>query len=554
MGRLLGLGLLLVLLACTAPPRDVPTATLEPADLTAVASVFGPAPGAPTPRLQAYRGPVLVVLRRHGLRLAESWGEGSDWWDNLRTAARQAREKTKEQPTSVELCFGHDLEPHLGKLGKVHTGVLGLEVEAQGQRKRMAPTQMLARNLSFPKALRTLVDINQVPPDQVRVFTFQAEQVLVQLGDPPVARRMLRGNLPVGLEEVTPERLTELRDDLGGWLLANMQPDGRLVYKYWPSRGEESPLNNPLRQFMAAWVLESWPAGRQAAARNLAYDLKTFYRPGEIVYRDEVKLGAMAMAALAIMDSPERARYGRQLEALVGTVESLARPDGSFRTFLRPEKRQNDNQNFYSGEAQLLRAHLYAEHPEPAALARFMKTMGYYRAWFRRRPNPAFVPWHTRACVLVYRHHPDDELRAFVFEMNDWLLGKAAMQEWDDAAYPDLQGRFYNPRRPDYGPPHASSTGAYLEGLCQAYALARDTGDETRAERYRTALLRGARDLLQLEFKDEVDLFYVSRPERVRGGLRTEVYDNELRVDNVQHALSAVQSMLQVLYGAQGQR
>ncbi len=550
MGRLL-LALLL-LLACSPPPAQVHSPELEAADLAAIAAAFGPNPGSPTPRLLAFRGPVLVVLRKDGRRLSQAWSEGSDWWANLEQAARQARQATGEAPTAAEICLTHGYQPHLGKLAGVHRGILGLEVEVGGARSRLAPTEMLARNLSFPRAIKALVDTRAVPPDQVAVTTFKSEQVLVQLGPPPTARRMVRGNELVPEEAVTRQALESMSADLVAWLQANLQPDGRLVYKYWPSRGQESEANNPLRQFMATWVLEQWPSAREQAARNLRYNLKTFYRPGEIVYRDEVKLGAMAIAALALLDSPERKRYATELAALCSTIESLARPDGSFRTFLRPKKRENDNQNFYSGEAQLLRARLYLERPTPEARERFLKSFVYYREFFRRQPNPAFVPWHTRALVLFHSKEPDPELRDFVFEMNDWLLDRAAMQEWDNSLYPDLKGRFYNERRPDYGPPHASSTGAYMEGLAEAYKLARDLGDRRRAEGYLLALKRGARDLMQLQFRDQVDLFYVSRPERVRGGLRTEVYDNEIRVDNVQHALSAIQALLEVW--PQGQR
>ena len=51
---------------------------------------------------------------------------------------------------------------------------------------------------------------------------------------------------------------------------------------------------------------------------------------------------------------------------------------------------------------------------------------------------------------------------------------------------------------------------------------------------------------MQLEFGDEVDLYYISKRARVRGGLRTTVYDNEIRVDNVQHGLMALLDILKI--------
>ena len=125
--------------------------------------------------------------------------------------------------------------------------------------------------------------------------------------------------------------------------------------------------------------------------------------------------------------------------------------------------------------------------------------------------------------------------------MNDWLL---SMQQWDGLTA-DLRGRFYDPSRPYFGPPHAASTGAYLEGLADALALARALGDEIRATAYQRAVDRGLRSLRQLQFRDHRDAFYIFRKERVLGALRTEVYDNTVRIDSAAHALAAAIKVLQ---------
>jgi hypothetical protein len=75
--------------------------------------------------------------------------------------------------------------------------------------------------------------------------------------------------------------------------------------------------------------------------------------------------------------------------------------------------------------------------------------------------------------------------------------------------------------------------------------VARAAGDAARQETYRRTLVRGLRSLTQLTFRDETDLFYVSRRAAVRGGVRTTVYDNAIRVDNVQHSLMAVLDILE---------
>jgi hypothetical protein len=132
--------------------------------------------------------------------------------------------------------------------------------------------------------------------------------------------------------------------------------------------------------------------------------------------------------------------------------------------------------------------------------------------------------------------------------MNDWLLG---MQQWSTAEYPDQPGRFHDPDRRQFGPPHASSTAVYLEGLIDAYQLAVKEKDETRRKRYRAAIMGGLRASMQIQYVDGVDMFYIEKRETVYGGLRTTEYDNRIRVDNVQHMLMGLQRIIRV-FGAEG--
>ena len=137
------------------------------------------------------------------------------------------------------------------------------------------------------------------------------------------------------------------------------------------------------------------------------------------------------------------------------------------------------------------------------------------------------------------------ELAEFIFTMNDWLVDN--LQQWDSVrAWPDAMGQFHKPGA-GFGPPHASSTGVYLEGLSDAWALARELGDKQRQEKYRRAILRGLRGVIQLTFVSDLDLYYSAQRARLRGGVRSAVHDNEVRVDNVQHNLLAVMTILERL-------
>ncbi len=74
--------------------------------------------------------------------------------------------------------------------------------------------------------------------------------------------------------------------------------------------------------------------------------------------------------------------------------------------------------------------------------------------------------------------------------------------------------------------------------------MAKALGDSGRQEQYRRSIIRGLRSVMQLTFLDDVDIYYVSQKDKVLGGVRETVYDNEIRVDNIQHNLMALLKIL----------
>ncbi len=431
---------------------------------------------------------------------------------------------------------------------------------------RNSPTYAVASNRSNERLIELYQREHKLSDAQMKTEveyrTFEADQVLVELGgtDGSRAHLMHRGNTVVPIEDVTQENVRALANLAIEWMVANVHDDGRITYIYWPSVSQEAPgRNNMIRQWMATNALDQAAADRDDPAlwdlveRNIDYNVAHFYKPGNdgagvIELGGKAKLGAMSLAAMSIVDHPKRDKWAEVEQGLRKTIDSLWHEDGSFTTFAFPPGR-SDQQNYYPGETLLFWANLYAREHDEELRERFMKSFEYYRRWHLepRNRNPAFVPWHTQAYYTMWEQTKDEELKDFVFEMNDWLI--AEMQQWEgDVVYPDELGRFEN-RPKKFGAPHASSTGVYLEGLIDAYRLAKVVGDAERTERYRVAMVRGLRSVMQVQFVDEVDMFYV-RPEHrpyVRGGMRTTIYDNRIRCDNIQHNLMGILKILREL-------
>ena len=431
-------------------------------------------------------------------------------------------------------------------------GLVGMEISVPGNSARIAPTRMVAANLSFERALEQFLSHQDI---SLRTFIangvlrkFSATQFLFQRNCSSKEVKLYRGSTLVSAAEAgNGSMASELANGIGRWMIDNQSTEGAIPYKYWPSRGKVSPADNAIRNLLASWSLARWgrlngsPEIKDAARRSLRFNLSRYFRPigggrGAIVEDSGAKLGAAAVAGLAILENFDHQEFHEPLSMLCCGIGSLADREHGFRTFFFPKERDGENWNFYSGEALLFWAEAIRHGLSAApSLELCTRTFERCRARHYRRRNPAFVPWHTQACETLYSLTGHQQFVDFALEINDWLL---PMQQWDGLS-PDMQGRFYDPQRPEFGPPHAASTGAYLEGLVAAAALARNAGDQASVSAFELVAKRGLRSLRQLQFRDGRDAFYVSRRQRVIGALRTEVYDNSIRVDSAAHALLA---------------
>jgi hypothetical protein len=116
------------------------------------------------------------------------------------------------------------------------------------------------------------------------------------------------------------------------------------------------------------------------------------------------------------------------------------------------------------------------------------------------------------------------------------------------ADYPDFMGGFFANTHQSEMPNSAATAGA-VEILSAALMAVREVGDTTRAELYRTALLRGLRALLQMQYDDAAELFFV--PSELHpmalGGFRTNDYDGRINVQAVNTAIRALSAALNAL-------
>ncbi|MCY4419903.1 MAG: hypothetical protein OXC42_01395 [Gammaproteobacteria bacterium] len=495
-------------------------------------------------------------VRRNGVARANGWVEG--------VALKNLRKHVHARPVDiVEVCIAGEFSPvAAAQFSTVFShrmrGIIGMEITHHGKVTRFSPTRMIASNFSFERAMESFLERRGVSFDEFsrdgQLRSFTARQLLLPGSKKEEPVSLFRGSVLVEPSaDALPERAQLLADGIGKWFLQNMTADGALPYKYWPSRGKPSPADNAIRRFLGTLslarlgALQQNPAMRDAAQRNLRFNLNRYFEDigegrGAIVEKTGAKLGAAALAGLAILDSADPEEFSRELHMLSAGIASLADTRLGFRTFFFPAERDGENWNFYSGEALLFWAEALRRGMSFApSIEQCVGVFKCSRKIHLESRNPAFVPWHTQACASLFAHTGRHDFARFALEISDWLL---PMQQWDHLPA-DLHGRFYNPKRPDFGPPHAASTGVYMEGLADAAALARTLGDTTRLGAYEQALACGLRSLRQLQFRTPQDTYYISKKNRVLGALRTETYDNAVRVDSAAHALLAAIKLLQ---------
>ena len=405
---------------------------------------------------------VYLCLRDAGRRIDVGWlpfenlrKNLPDWIERVLPIAHGTLELT--MLLSPEPVESHDHPVYASQ----ERGLWGFSYRSSEDVQYLSPNEVINSNRHHAKAVHRLIGDDSKPLGQLS--TYPSRQWLLLRRPHPVWVALQRQQGLPGKREVDRVGIAELCEGLAAWLYGQMDRHARLPYKYWPGNGCYSPADNAIRQWLATQALQLYAKSqgddrqctlaRQRLQSSLADSYVKHDDCGLIVDKRGIKLGAIAVAGLALLDATEDIhRY--KIRSLYRSVLAMRRPDGSFRTFWSPSGR-DDNQNFYPGEALLFLVRIYRQVLAEDLRVMIDQSLDWYQVWHRRDPNPAFVPWHTQAYGLMYATTEDPKYLEPIVRMNDWLL---PLQQWRSAPYPEMRGRFYEPRRPDFGPSHASST------------------------------------------------------------------------------------------------
>lgn len=336
------------------------------------------------------------------------------------------------------------------------------------------------------------------------------------------------------------------------WLYRMNGNDGRFVYGYVPSLHRVMEGDHYLRQAGGALALaraarvtgeEKYAARATQAVLRLLAD--TAVDPGQPDVRSTTyppmvvnPLASAGLLLLAIHELPAPAAdLLEQGEQLCQYIRRQQQTDGSLQLGANNDE---EGVNYYPGEA--LYGLMLSQRHRPATWKTDMvrKALGYYRPWWHKHKNLAFVSWQSAAYAEAYLRTGEAAFADFVFEMNDWLR--------------ELQYPLLDPNRPLWGGGFMSwhedkqitaapqiSTASYAESLAQACRVARKSGDVRRLDRYRESLESALQFLVRLQYTEANTQHFADwyRP-TLLGGFHASLQDGNLRVDYTQHAACAM--------------
>jgi AMMECR1 domain-containing protein/orotate phosphoribosyltransferase len=320
------------------------------------------------------------------------------------------------------------------------------------------------------------------------------------------------------------------------YLVRQQQADGSLYFYYEPFQNRLYQGLSAPRLAHAAWVLAracrvfDGPELQGARERIIDHHMNLVRQADDgwwLENRDgPSSVSESSFFLMALCESPGRNGAPDLAANLVSTLWSTVDAQGRVKTHRTPPDDADAYQDYFPGQALLALAVASRSGIDGRQGGKLEKAFKYYRHRFRYRRHFGQVSWLMQAFGVWWEATREPDFAALVFEVGDWIL--QYQQETTGAFINDLQ-----PDTPGY------TTALYLEGIAAGAKLARSLGSEARRRRYVESLERGFAFVDRLTIQER-DSAVLPNSDFAIGGLRQSLYASEVRVDFVQHSLSAI--------------
>lgn len=370
------------------------------------------------------------------------------------------------------------------------------------------------------------------------------------------------------------------------WFVPIQRGDGSFPYTYDPVADRyDFDAYNEVRHAGATYALFQAcglfddaalrECGRRAAEWVLHSSVSTPSGGAAYLYQGRCKLGGLALAIVALLEGRhalgetgwdeaigalgqfllemelpgEPGRYFQSFEVAGAGKrpqdERAAAPSattaGGFHAVLASSKFAQGmlltpDSHYYPGEALLALARLHGAFPDGPWLAAAQRAAHYLihikdGDQVAARAVPRDDHWLAIALSELARADPNPDFAMVAFLQAERMVGSQC-QAGDAEAWRIGSDR----RKPT---PSFASIATQAEALDAAWELARLLQDDGRAERYSVAALRAAQFLMRVQYTGERAAGF-PHPERAVGGWAQDIAHAQIRIDFVQHGLSAL--------------
>jgi len=342
----------------------------------------------------------------------------------------------------------------------------------------------------------------------------------------------------------------------GRYLSRSIGPDGRFVYSWLPKAGREKDDYNILRHagtiyaMLELYEIDGGQDLLQGIRHGLTYLSEQAVPCGQqpkvtscIVENGYVKLGANALAIIAMTryekvtkDTTWKPLVERLGRWILETQESSGR--------FAVHKMEIDagqvfpfRSEYYSGEALLALLRLHAADPRIEWLHAATRSANYLvkeQSEGVRTVDAIHDHWLMYGLDELYRLQPDERYLVHMRRLAESITGSQNMTEGRG----DWYGSYYKP-------PRSTPTATRTEGLCAAWRILDRLGNRAEADSLLPAIEAGITFQLQTWFGPE-SVLYLDDPARSLGGFHRSLTDYEIRIDYVQHNISAILAWHQI--------
>jgi hypothetical protein len=341
----------------------------------------------------------------------------------------------------------------------------------------------------------------------------------------------------------------------GGDYLARMQKaDGSFHYYYDAARDRfENRTYNIVRHAGTAYALfELYLTTKDAryldsANRAMQY-LKPRFRPSPkkhavfvLDFDGKAKLGANGLALLALtkqLEADPKAASRDDAKRLANMILSLQNGDGSFESYhpVKGDEPDGSVSLYYPGEAILGLVRLYKFDEDKKWLEGARRGADFLiTEQSKTKPLPPDV-WFIQALEALNKLSFNKKYSDHGLAIAESII--ATQYNEEDSVY--YAGAF----RP--GVPRVTPTASRAEGLLAAYRMAEPMKD-WRATKIAVALKACARFQLSQQLGDD-NKYHLPNPQRASGGFHESLDDLHIRIDYVQHNISALLGIAEALY------